>query len=87
MEQILLQSVVTYMENRMASLRANCACKCGLLYMVTALEEKGRAIYVIHVEMCKAYDSVLCDILVSKVVVHLTDRALRSPAQCLSAEQ
>lgn len=49
-------------------------------YMVTALVEKGRAIYVIYVEMCRAFDSDLRDIPVSKTVVHLTDGALRSPA-------
>lgn len=51
--------------------------------MVTALLERGRAVYVIYVEMCKAFGSVSRDIPVSKIVKHLTDGALRSPAQCL----
>ncbi|GAB0203719.1 mitochondrial enolase superfamily member 1 [Grus japonensis] len=56
MEQILLGPVLRHMENKEDG--------------VTALVDKGRATDIIYLDFCKAFDTVLHDILVSKLERH-----------------
>jgi len=42
----------------------------GLLRWVTVLMDKGRATYIIYLGLSKAFDSVLHNILVSKLERH-----------------
>ncbi|GAB0203780.1 mitochondrial enolase superfamily member 1 [Grus japonensis] len=56
MEQILLESMLRHMENKEDG--------------VTALVDKGRVTDVIYLDLCKAFDTVPHDILVSKLGRH-----------------
>ncbi|GAB0203792.1 mitochondrial enolase superfamily member 1 [Grus japonensis] len=56
MEQTLLETMLRHMENKEDG--------------VTALVDKGRVTDVIYLDLCKAFDTVLHDILVSKLERH-----------------
>ncbi|KAJ7424274.1 rna-directed dna polymerase from mobile element jockey-like [Willisornis vidua] len=83
MEQILLETVLRYTENKeVFGDRRHCITK-GKSYLkkmvafydrVTELKEKGRATDIIYLDLCKALDTVLHDILVFKLESHGFDR-------------
>ncbi|GAB0203706.1 mitochondrial enolase superfamily member 1 [Grus japonensis] len=60
MEQTLLETMLRHMENKEDG--------------VTALVDKGRVTDIIYLGLCKAFDTVLHDILVSKLERHGFDR-------------
>ncbi|PKU35345.1 rna-directed dna polymerase from mobile element jockey-like [Limosa lapponica baueri] len=78
MEQILLETILRHMENKDVicdTIGKSCLTNLVAFYDdITVLVDKRRAIDIIYLDMYTAFDTVLHNILVSKLERHGFDR-------------